>query len=185
MAMLRDSLLTGRGVAVAGSVSETVLQRLAALGARIETLPPLAGEEEADEPARNGAPVDALVYDAAGSFGAGGEIGLTRALDAAWAAVTAVATGELIPRGRQGKLVLTAPRPRAGSHAEAARAGLENLARTLSVEWARYGITTAAIAPGDSTSEDELAELICFLVSPAGEYFSGCRFDLAVVPPAQ
>ena len=64
----------------------------------------------------------------------------------------------------------------------AVRAGLENLARTLSVEWARYGITAVAITPGTSTTDAELAELVCFLASPAGGYFSGCRFDLGSVP---
>jgi NAD(P)-dependent dehydrogenase (short-subunit alcohol dehydrogenase family) len=89
-----------------------------------------------------------------------------------------VATGTLIPGGA-GKVVLIAPAPAAGSFAAAARAALENLARTLSVEWARYGVTTAAIAPGAGTTEEDLAELVCFLVSRAGEYFSGCAFELA------
>ena len=74
--------------------------------------------------------------------------------------------------------MLIAPRPAAGSFASAARAALENLARTLSVEWARYGVTTVAIAPGARTDRRELAELVCFLVSPAGDYFSGCAFEL-------
>jgi hypothetical protein len=34
------------------------------------------------------------------------------------------------------------------------------------------------IAPGDATSDEELAELVCFLVSPAGDYLSGCRLEL-------
>ena len=40
---------------------------------------------------------------------------------------------------------------RGATHADAARAGLENLARTLSIEWARYAITLVAIAPGRAT----------------------------------
>ena len=36
-----------------------------------------------------------------------------------------------------GRIVYLAPPPDAGEHADAARAGLENLARTLSIEWAR------------------------------------------------
>ncbi len=64
---------------------------------------------------------------------------------------------------------------------EAARSGLENLARTLSVEWARFGLTSVAICPGTETREEQIAELVCFLHCVAGEYFSGCRFDLGAV----
>ena len=58
------------------------------------------------------------------------------------------------------------------------QAALENLARTLSIEWARYGITPTAILPGAATTDDEVAELIAFLASPAGDYYSGCAFSL-------
>ena len=108
------------------------------------------------------------------------------ALEPAWVAIRGVATGALIPGGA-GKIVLIAPRAAGGPFATAARAGLENLARTLSVEWARYGVTAVTIAPGARTADDELAELVCFLVSPAGDYFSGCGFELggdAIVPSA-
>jgi NAD(P)-dependent dehydrogenase (short-subunit alcohol dehydrogenase family) len=79
---------------------------------------------------------------------------------------------------------MIAPRPDAGAFAGAARAALENLARTLSVEWARYGITATAITPGKATTDDQIAQLVCFLVSPAGDYFSGCRFSLGVAASA-
>jgi NAD(P)-dependent dehydrogenase (short-subunit alcohol dehydrogenase family) len=96
-------------------------------------------------------------------------------------ATRAVATGALIP-GSGGKVLLLAPRAGAGAHVDAVRAGLENLARTLSVEWARFAITVVAICPGSRTTDEELAGLVCFLLSPAGGYFSGCRFDLGAVP---
>jgi NAD(P)-dependent dehydrogenase (short-subunit alcohol dehydrogenase family) len=85
------------------------------------------------------------------------------------------------PKGtgeRGGRIVYIAPAPDAGAHAEAARAGLENLARTLSIEWARYGITPLTIAPGTDTSAGEVAALTAYLASPAGAYFSGCLLDL-------
>ncbi|HVE67771.1 MAG TPA: hypothetical protein VNB64_04245, partial [Solirubrobacteraceae bacterium] len=63
-------------------------------------------------------------------------------------------------------------------HAEAARAGLENLARTLSIEWARHNVRIVAVHPGTHTSAGEVAALTAFLASPAGEYYSGCRFSL-------
>jgi citronellol/citronellal dehydrogenase len=77
-----------------------------------------------------------------------------------------------------GKIVLLAPPPDAGPHAEAARDALENLARTLSIEWARHGIRITAITPGTATTAGEVASLVAYLASPAGDYFSGCRFSL-------
>ena len=92
------------------------------------------------------------------------------ALDGAWAAIQPEASGAKL-------IVLLAPPP-GDAHAEAARAGLENLARTLSIEWARLGIRPVAIHPGTATPAGEVAELAAFLASPAGGYYSGCRFDL-------
>ena len=57
-------------------------------------------------------------------------------------------------------------------------AGLENLARTLSIEWARHAITAVALAPGAGTSAPELAAARRLPASPAGAYFSGCLLDL-------
>lgn len=62
-------------------------------------------------------------------------------------------------------------------HGDAARAGLENLSRTLSIEWARHGITIVTIVPAAS-AEGEVAALTAYLASPAGAYFSGCLLDL-------
>ena len=84
-----------------------------------------------------------------------------------------------VDRGRApgGQLLLLAPPP-GDAGAEAARAGLENLARTLSIEWARHGIRPVAILPGAATEPEEVAELAAFLASPAGDYYSGCHFRL-------
>lgn len=124
--------------------------------------------------------VDTLVVDAGHAFGDGGLRGLRAALDETWTTVLAVATeqwlGEGAPAG--GRIVLLAPRPSAGEHAAAAAAALENLARTLAVEWARFGVRATAVAPGPRTTEDELAGLVAFLASAGGDYFSGCRFTL-------
>jgi NAD(P)-dependent dehydrogenase (short-subunit alcohol dehydrogenase family) len=89
----------------------------------------------------------------------------------------------LIPGGEGGKLLLVAPASDAGEHAEAVRAGLENLARTLSVEWARHRITAVAIAPGPETTDEQVAELLGYLLSPAGDYFTGCRLELGAIRP--
>jgi hypothetical protein len=100
-------------------------------------------------------------------------------LDAGWLALRSTARA-MIDAQAGGKLLLIAPPP-SDAGAEAARAGLENLARTLSVEWARYGIRTAALLPGAATEPEEVAELVAFLASRAGDYYSGCRFDLGSV----
>ena len=106
------------------------------------------------------------------------QVALSACLDGAWQATQAVATVAFIESERAGRIVYLAPKPDAGDHAKAACAGLENLARTLSIEWARYAITTVTIAPGASTSVGELAALAGYLASPAGAYFSGCLLDL-------
>jgi NAD(P)-dependent dehydrogenase (short-subunit alcohol dehydrogenase family) len=90
-----------------------------------------------------------------------------------WTAISAVTREAFIP-AKAGRIVLLASREDAG----VVKAALENLARTLSVEWARHGITTTAIAPGPSTTDEELATVIAYLCSEAGAYFSGCRFDV-------
>ncbi|MGH2885597.1 MAG: hypothetical protein ACRDPA_23340 [Solirubrobacteraceae bacterium] len=179
MTLLRQGLLDGRAVALAGGVPPAIRDALGGLGARIEEFE-LGAEVDEERPsswAGAVAPLYGLVYDARPAFGGGGQDGLRECLERGWLAVRGVATGALIPAGA-GKVLLITPRPDAGSFAAAARDGFENLARTLSVEWARYGLGTVAIAPGAATDDDELAELVSFLVSPAGEYFTGCVFEL-------
>lgn len=122
--------------------------------------------------------VDMLVVDTAAGFAEGGLDRLRAALDGAWSDVLAVAERHWLVDGAGGRLVLVAPRADAGEHAVAAAAGLENLARTLAVEWARFGVRAVAIAPGPRTTDDELTALVAFLASAGGGYFSGCRFDL-------
>jgi hypothetical protein len=169
MTVLRPELLTGRTVALAGE-APAVSCRLSELGARVVT--------EASESA------DAIVYDAAPAFADGGRAGLRDASARGWTAIREAVTAAMIPHNRGGKVVVIAPRPDAGPFAGAARGALENLTRTLAVEWARYGITATVITPGNATTDDEIAQLVCFLVSPAGDYFSGCRFSLGVTTPA-
>lgn len=184
MTILRRRLLAGHSIALAPGTRERVVLALRARHARVEILPgPLdmaANAERVGEWASERGPFDAVVYDAAEPFGAGGIRGLEAAIEEAWIAVREVAVGALIPSDAPGKVVLLGP-PAAGELAQAALAALENLVRTLSVEWARYGLTSVMIAPGPSTSDDELAELVCYLVSPAAAYLSGCRVALGAV----
>jgi NAD(P)-dependent dehydrogenase (short-subunit alcohol dehydrogenase family) len=164
--LLRTGLLAGVSVAVAGEgeLGRAVAARAAALEAR------LAETEDGAS--------DVLVWDGAAAFAsAPGVEGVRAALDGAWLAVRPVATDSWIARGEGGLIVLLAPPP-GDAHAEAARAGLENLARTLSIEWSRFGIRPVAILPGERTAAGEVAELAAYLASPAGGYFSGCAFTL-------
>jgi NAD(P)-dependent dehydrogenase (short-subunit alcohol dehydrogenase family) len=115
--------------------------------------------------------------DGAGAEGSSvttGTAALVRALEASWRVTQAVANAAFIEPGTGGRILFIAPPPDAG---EQARAGLENLARTLSIEWARYAIMPLAIAPGAATSPTEIAALAGYLASPAGDYFSGCVLD--------
>jgi NAD(P)-dependent dehydrogenase (short-subunit alcohol dehydrogenase family) len=186
--IFREDLLRGRSIALSGATAPPVRELLESLGARVSEFDPgaAADEQRASAWAEAAERLDALVCgsDPPGQA-AGAEI--QQALDAlenAWAAVRAAANASFIP-ARQGRIVLLAPRPGELRYAELACAALENLARTLSVEWARFGITTVAAVPGAITSDDELAQLVAFLCSPAGAYYSGCRLELGMVerPP--
>jgi NAD(P)-dependent dehydrogenase (short-subunit alcohol dehydrogenase family) len=185
--VLRDGLLDGSAIVVAGAgeLGSAAAARAAELGASVHEL---AVDPWGDEPAFAGA-ADVLVWDGAAAFaaaadgagadGAGGVDRVRAALDGAWLAVRPVARAAMIEAGG-GRIVLLAPRP-GGAGAAAARAGLENLARTLSVEWARFEVRTVAILPGQATAAAEVAELVAFLASRAGEYYSGCAFELGAV----
>jgi NAD(P)-dependent dehydrogenase (short-subunit alcohol dehydrogenase family) len=154
-----------------GGPRADIAEALAGLGARIEPVPELDGFDDArvGEWARSRGPFDALVY-------AGGARELEDLLADAWVAVREVAVGALIPGERGGKIVLIPPR---GD--PPAQAGFENLARTLSVEWARHGVTVVTVASGAHSVEADLAEVVSYLVSVAGDYFSGTRLDVGLV----
>ena len=178
--MLRAGLLEGTVVATAGGAEE-IAAACAELGARTVALAADLLDEDAVIAAAGAlGPVGTLVCDAAPAFVAagGGVEGLTPALEGAWNAARAVANAVWRP-AEGGKLVLLGPRPRDGAHAAALGAALENTARTLSVEWARYAIRSTAVLPADATSDEDVAMLVAYLASPAGDYFSGCAFDFS------
>jgi NAD(P)-dependent dehydrogenase (short-subunit alcohol dehydrogenase family) len=185
-----------------GSLALAVNSTCAALGARVSAWTPRGSvDAQADllvvDCAGAFAPQDA--HAGAGSLAAATPRDALRGcLDGAWEATRAVANDAFIEPRRPGRIVYLAPatsavpEPSPGAradspaqppwgveYAEAARAGLENLARTLSIEWARYAITLVTIAPGERTSGVEVAALTAYLGSPAGAYFSGCLFDLS------
>jgi NAD(P)-dependent dehydrogenase (short-subunit alcohol dehydrogenase family) len=200
--LLRADLLDGVGVALAHAgtalsaggapIAQAVDAGCSSLGARVLDLPLSVSDGDLfDEDAidvavgrllADSGSVEMLVVDGAGMYAAGGgRAALVESMQACWSVTRAVVNRAFMadassPPPR--RIVFVTPAPGAGEHAEAARAGLENLTRTLSIEWSRHGITPVSIAPGDDTAADEVAALVAYLASPAGAYFSGCLLDL-------
>ncbi len=197
--LLREGLLDGVAIVLAGAAglqggpvgfAGEVESVCSGLGARVVLLAP-ASEDGAQE--REAAVDEALaaavaelggaavaILDGAGMFerAAPGEA-LAETLESCWNVIRALGNRAFIPDSAGGRIVLLAPPSGPGAgHAAAAAAGLENLARTLSIEWARYGITSVAVAPGADTPAGEVAALCAWLASPAGAYFSGTLLDL-------
>jgi citronellol/citronellal dehydrogenase len=187
--VLRPGVLDGLTVCVVGD-GAAERERAAALGARVVTIDGDLADEHAVQLAVSAlGAIDVLVLDAASAYAeaGGGMAGLRRAVDDGWNVVRAVVNAGWMPAEAAGgegdppapnggKVVLLAPPGDAGEHANAVGAALENAARTLSVEWARFGVRITAIRPRPGAPEDERAELVAFLASRAGDYFTGCSF---------
>jgi citronellol/citronellal dehydrogenase len=124
-----------------------------------------------------------------------------------WLMTHAAATRAFIPQGG-GKVLSVTLSPHHGMpgmvHSGAARAAVENMMRTLATEWARFGIKTCALAAGQFATEtlmtkypqvvvdnlersipigragrsEELAWLVAYLASPAGDFFSGTTITI-------
>ena len=159
--------------------------------------------------------LDALVNNAGGQFLSPAEAitpkGFRTVIElnvtGTWLMTHAAATKAFIPQG-EGKVVSVTISPHNGMpgmvHSGAARAAVENMTRTLSIEWSRFGIRLCAVAAGQFDTEtvrtkypaqvvevlpqtvplgrlgteDEMAWLITYLVSPAGDFFSGSVITL-------
>ncbi|MEK6328376.1 MAG: SDR family oxidoreductase [Actinomycetota bacterium] len=120
-----------------------------------------------------------------------------------WQMTHAAATKAFIPQ-RSGKVISITLSPHHGmpgmAHSGAARAAVENMMRTLSIEWARFNVKLCAVAAGQFDTEvlrtkypkevaenvvrtvpaqrlgkpEEMAWLIAYLASPGGDFLSGC-----------
>ncbi len=136
--------------------------------------------------------IDVLVIDVPGNGAEGGAGGaapggitpdafhdyLDLRIQGAWHLCHAAATKAFIPQ-EAGKIVcLSPPGGDGGAPENAVRAAVENMMRTLSIEWARFGIRTVAIAPGTADADAEIASLVAFLASPAGDFHSGSVISL-------
>jgi len=154
--------------------------------------------------------IDVLVNNAGGQFLSPAEAispkGFRTVIDlnvgGTWLMTHAAATRAFIPQ-ESGKILSVTLSPHNGMpgmvHSGAARAAVENMMRTLSVEWARFGIRAVAVAAGQFDTEtlrtkypkevvenvaatvpvgrlgteEEMAWLLTYLASPAGDFFSG------------
>jgi citronellol/citronellal dehydrogenase len=124
-----------------------------------------------------------------------------------WLMTHAAATKAFIPEGG-GKVLSVTLSPHNGMpgmvHSGAARAAVENMMRTLATEWARFGIKTCALAAGQFKTEtlmtkypqvvvdnlersipigragrpEEMAWLVAYLASPAGDFYSGTTITI-------
>ncbi len=201
-------------------LQETV-EAVEALGGRAEAVAADIRDEEAvgamvDGLLERHGRLDLLVNNAGGQFLAPAETISAKGfrtvtelnVQGTWNMTQAAATKAFIPQGGGGKVVSITLSPHNGMpgmvHSGAARAAVENMMRTLSVEWSRFGIRLVAIAPGQIDTEvfrtkypkvvvetvpktiplgrlgtpEEIAWLIAYLASPAGDFFSGTTLTI-------
>ncbi len=153
--------------------------------------------------------IDVLVNNAGGQFPSpaavmsikGFEAVVRNNLVGTFAFTQLVATKAMMP-ARSGRIVNIIANIARGfpgmAHTGAARAGVENLTRSLAVEWAPYNIQVTAVAPGTIKSSgtdryppellekareqnpskrhgepEEVAHLVAFLASDAADYITG------------
>ena len=187
--LLKPGLLQGSSIAVAGAdplgahaaATSAALRELGAI-VQVVAIDPHGDDESVEAAfAEVAEPLHALVWDAAGAFAAAAADPLRAALDGAWLATRAAVNARFVPAAAGGLIVYLRRRPPGAAGAAAARAGLENLARICSIEWARLAIRPVALLPGAASTPDQVAALAAYLVSPAGAYYSGCRLELGSV----
>lgn len=164
---------------------------------------------------RFGGRIDVLVNNAGGQFPSpaselsprGWEAVIRNNLNGTFFVTREVATRAMIPnkRGRIVNVTAMVARGFPGmSHTGAARAGVENLTKTLAIEWAAHGIRVNAVAPGNNIRSSgtaqygddmlelarratpvkrlglpvEVARVIVFLASDKNDFVTGSVFGV-------
>jgi citronellol/citronellal dehydrogenase len=155
--------------------------------------------------------VDVLINNAGGQFAAPAETitakGYRNVIElnvlGTWHMTHAAATKAMIPQN-SGRILNVTVSPHYGFplmvHTGAARGAVESMTRTLSIEWARFGITICALAAGTMATEtsvakypaalleaarlgqplprfgkeEEWASFVAYMACDAASYFTGC-----------
>lgn len=216
-AIARDLGMLGAKVAIASRKQERIdaaKAELAKLGVQVLGAACDIRETEqvgklVDTVVKELGPIDILVNNAGGQFPTAAENLSTKGWDAVirnnlsgtFYMTQAVATKSMIPRkkGRIVNIIANVARGFPGMiHTGAARAGVENMTKTLAVEWAQYDIQVNAVAPGVIRSSgvdqyppeivemsrqrtpakrlgtvDEVSDLVVYLASDAAAFVTG------------
>ena len=113
--------------------------------------------------------IDVLINNAGGQFPSpaqnlvqkGWEAVIRNNLNGTWFMTHAVATRAMIPQksGRIVNVITMVTRGFPGmAHTGAARAGVDNLTKSLAVEWAPFGVRVNAVAPGNNIKSSGTAQ---------------------------
>ncbi len=215
-ATAEELLALGAKVAIASRKPEHLDPALAELGPRGEVMAVRCDirqpEEVAhlvDEVLARWGRIDVLVNNAGGQFPSpaaaltpkGWDAVIRNNLNGTFYMTREVAVREMIPQ-RRGAIVNVIAAMQRGfpgmAHTGAARAGVENLTKSLAVEWAEHDVRVNAVAPGIIVSSgtaqygealveaarqytpqkrvgtiEEVAHAICYLASPAAAFITG------------
>ena len=192
-----------------GAVKELAARNIVALGKTCDIREPEQVAALVEAVAGELGPISVLVNNAGGQFPTTAEQVTTRGweavirnnLNGTFFVTQAVATKCMIPqkKGRIVNIIANIARGFPGMvHTGAARAGVENMTKTLAVEWAQFNVQVNAVAPGIIKSSgteqypphfvemgrlrtpmkrlgtpEECAELIAYLASDAAYFVTG------------
>lgn len=222
LAVAREVGLLGARVAIGSRKPENVEageralkdEGIEALGATLDVREPESCERFVRLVLDRWGKVDVLVNNAGGQFPSpaqdlsprGWDAVIKNNLNGLFYMTLATANLAMIPaeRGRIVSVIANIARGFPGMvHTGAARAGVENMTKTLAVEWARFGIRVNACAPGtirssgtrqygDATLElarratplkrlgsvEEVSRVVVFLASDANDYVTGSTYAI-------